>query len=262
MHEQSDITVIFLHIPKTAGTTLIKVLDRHYPAHRVYSLGLDAHAAVKAFKMLPLAERQQIRLLRGHMPFGLHSDLPQPSTYVTVLRDPIERVISEYYFILRTPQHYLYDVVVKNKMSLKALLESEVALMMNDGQTRLLSGVWGEIGFGDCSAADLALAKQNLSQHFSVVGLTERFDETLLLLKRTLGWRRSIFYRRQNVDANRPNRHALDAGTLALVAEVNRHDLALYAHAQTLFTAQLEGQSRLFPLQVKLFQWTNVVRQG
>lgn len=262
MVQPSETTVIFPHIPKTAGTTLLNILDRHYPAPHIYSLGLDAHAAVNAFKTLPAAERRQIRLLRGHMPFGLHADLPQPSTYITVLRDPIERVVSEYYFILRTPQHYLHDMVAKNNMSLKALLESEMALMMNDGQTRLLSGVWGKAAFGDCSPADLELARQHLSQYFSVVGLTERFDETLLLLKRTLGWRQDIFYRPQNVADNHSDRQALDAGTLALVAEVNQQDLALYAHAQVLFTAQLERQSPLFPLQVKLFQWANFRKQG
>ena len=33
------------------------------------------------------------------MVFGLHEILPQPATYITVLRDPIDRVMSAFYFM-------------------------------------------------------------------------------------------------------------------------------------------------------------------
>ena len=37
--------------------------------------------------------------------------------------------------------------------------------------------------------AVLTAAKENLARQFIVVGLTERFDETLALLKVVLGWK-------------------------------------------------------------------------
>jgi Sulfotransferase family len=33
------------------------------------------------------------------MPFGLHKILPQPATYITVVREPIDRMISAFYFM-------------------------------------------------------------------------------------------------------------------------------------------------------------------
>ena len=44
--------VIFLHIPKTAGTTLHDIIERHYVPGEICTFGADAHAAVEDFKTL------------------------------------------------------------------------------------------------------------------------------------------------------------------------------------------------------------------
>lgn len=73
-------TVIFLHIPKAAGTTLHRILERHYPPSAIFSIGADAHASIREFKALSEAERAAIRLFRGHMPYGLHTCPNRPLT--------------------------------------------------------------------------------------------------------------------------------------------------------------------------------------
>ena len=156
----SQPAVIFLHIPKTAGTTLLRILDRQYPPEVVHSFGADAHQSVVEYKALGEETRNKIRLLRGHMAYGLHEYLPNAAGYFTVLREPVARVISYYNFIRRTPDHYLYDEVIGKDLSLHALLESGLPLMMNDAQVRLLSGVWGEPEFGEVSLAMLETAQQ------------------------------------------------------------------------------------------------------
>lgn len=253
-------TVIFLHIPKAAGTTLHRILERHYPASTMFSIGPDAHASIREFKELPEAQRQAIRLFRGHMPYGLHTYLPQASTYFTVLRDPVERVISYYHYILRTPTHYLYDIVVGQKMSLKALLESGLPIMMNDTQVRLISGVWADVGFGECTADILETARQNLRQSFSVVGLAEQFDATLLMLKQAYGWG-PVFYVRENVGRGRDWQPTYDPTTLALIRQFNQLDDALYRDAQTLFSQQIQQQGASFQSKLALFRLSNRLYQ-
>ena len=44
-----------------------------------------------------------MQVFKGHMPFGIHKRLPQDYTYITFLRDPIERVVSAYYFARNYP---------------------------------------------------------------------------------------------------------------------------------------------------------------
>lgn len=256
-HNHQPSAAIFLHIPKTAGTTLLDILDRQYPAAAIHSFGGDAHASVAQFKAMDEQSRAQIRLLRGHMAYGLHEYLPRPAPYFTILRDPVARVISYYNYILRTPPHYLYETVTSNNMSLQELLESGLPLMMNDGQVRLISGVWGEPGFGEVTPEMLETAKKNLAESFIVVGLTEQFDRTLCLLKEKLNWSQPTTYQRLNVAPHSSKKSHLPAATLDLLKRANQQDGALYAFAQELFAQQCAQQGPLFDFRVRRFQLVN-----
>ncbi len=249
--------VIFLHIPKTAGTTLLNILDRQYPPEIVYSFGADAHASVAEFQALDEEKRSAIRLLRGHMAYGLHDYLPGSPNYFTVLREPAARVISYYNFIRRTPDHYLYEEVVGRDMSLYDLLQSGLPLMMNDAQVRLISGVWGEPPFGAVTPVMRQTAEKNLADSFVVVGITEQYDKTLLLLKEKLGWQQDISYERLNVSSQGATAQTLSADTIDLIKQVNQQDIALYAYAVALFQEQCAQQGAAFPLRVRRFQFLN-----
>jgi hypothetical protein len=83
----------------------------------------------------------------------------------------------------------------------------------------------------------LARAQDNL-RACAVVGLTERFDETMLLLKKAYGWRLP-FYERRNVSTKRPPREAIPAHILRQIEADNALDAALYTYAQELFEEQV-----------------------
>ena len=207
---------------------------------------------------MPETDRAAIRLFRGHMPYGLHTYLPQPATYFTLLRDPVERVISYYHFIQRTPGHYLYNYVVGQKMSLKTLLESGLPIMMNDAQVRLISGVWADVGYGACTTEMLNMARRNLAQSFGVVGLAEQFDATLLQLKQAYGWKQ-LFYVKENVGRGSQSSH--DPATLALIRQFNQLDQALYSETQTQFQQQLQQLGTVFQTRLALFRLGNQLYQ-
>src|SRR5450432_99116 len=105
----ADEAVIFLHIPKTAGTTLNRLIEWEYKLSEMYSvdpvlfLWSGAH-----LRKLSRSRLQRTRMFKGHMLFGLHEVLPQPATYITVLRDPVERVLSAFYFMRSYKLHPLY----------------------------------------------------------------------------------------------------------------------------------------------------------
>jgi hypothetical protein len=234
-----DTAAIFLHIPKTAGTTMHRIIERQYSQESMVSFGFDAHQSILEFKALSRERRAQIRMLKGHMGFGLHRHLPNPAVYFTLMRDPIERVISHYYHILRDPDHYLYPHTQGGRLELADFLKTEVPLMLDNGQTRLVSGVWDKVPFGACDEEVLEIAKNNVDEHFALVGLTERFDETLCMLQDILGWSNDISYVRENVGRNRPYQDGWSSETLAAVVETNRLDMALYDYATRLFQEEV-----------------------
>jgi hypothetical protein len=67
-----------------------------------------------------------------------------------------------------------------------------------------------------------------------VVGLFERFDESLALMKLRFGWKLQR-YSSFNVTRARPKKRDLPRSTLDLIAEKNRFDVALYDFAAKVF---------------------------
>jgi hypothetical protein len=253
---QPERAIVFLHIPKTAGTTLHRIIERQYRPEELYSPGLTKGHQVGELAKLSEERRAEIRMFRGHMGFGVDRHLPVPATYMTILREPIDRVVSYYYFIRRTPDHYLHDFVEFGETDLKTFVDSKAHVMIDNAQTRVLSGVWHGPPFGGCTEEMLETAKSNLRDRFAVVGLTERFDETLLLMKRAFGWR-NVFYTRQNVSSRRPSRKELAPETLQAIASTNQLDIALYRYAAGLFEEQVSRYGSSFVAQVKAFRLTN-----
>jgi hypothetical protein len=156
----------------------------------------------------------------------------------------------------REPEHYLYDYANTPGMTIRCYLEDRVSLQADNFQTRLISGVWTDVAYGECDEATLALAKMNLAEHCAIVGLTKRFDESLMLLKRTFGWG-NVFYRRRNVTQGPPRWETLSAETLAVLRAHNQLDLELYAFAEALFVRQIHGRGASFAWAVKWFQFAD-----
>ena len=229
-------TLIFLHIPKVGGITLYKILEQQYP--RAQTLTLDGSDTLKArFKRLPVAQRARYRLVRGHLYFGLHRVIPGTSLYITFLRNPFQRVHSFYYYARSTPDHYLYDVLATECLNLKGPLAQDVTLELCNEQTRLLAGDEWEDPQRPVTRAALRRAQANLRTHFRVVGLTEEFDASVLLLHQTFGWQLPS-YGKENVTKDKPNSTFLDAKTRGLIEETNSFDFELHEYARELFNEQ------------------------
>jgi hypothetical protein len=247
--------VIFLHIPKTGGTTFHRILERNYkPNQTVTFNGSNRLAEVGRFTKLPESERGRYRLIKGHVSFGLHRFVPGKSTYVTFLRHPVARVISFFYYARSQPDHYLYQTLTEQGVDLKALLKQGKALELFNFQTRLISGAGDSEPALDRTA--LERAKQNLWRHFHLVGLTEKFDASLFLVRRSLGWDLP-FYTRKNVTVLKPPIDKLDAETRALVYEANSLDLELYEFARSLFETKRFAAGGTFESELRHFQRLN-----
>ena len=264
--KESEKSVIFLHIPKVGGTTVNKIIDRQYKPNTIYRVRDDdsrhkrIQDCVDEFKVLPVAEKEEIEVVMGHMGFGIHNFLPQPSVYITMLRDPVERVISYYYYVLRTSNHYLYQKVTSEKISLEDCIRLGISTELDNSQTRILSASNGDsdspITFGQCNEEMLKRAKKNLQEYFVGVGLVESFDKSLLLFKKLLNWN-NIFYIKRNVTKNRPLKSDFSQETLNIIQNQNEFDLELYRYAAELFNEQVAQQGLSFEEDLQKFNQRN-----
>jgi hypothetical protein len=251
---RQNTAVIFLHIPKTAGSTLHHIIRRQHPARAIYHMSSRPNSQQK-FQNLSVAQRAKIKILMGHFEMGIDDYLPQPTTYFTMLRHPVRRATSYFAHVRRDPDHYCHHLVTTQQMSLDAFIRSGADVMMDNGQTRMLAGVLYTIPFGNLGPEILETAKRNIQNHFAFVGLTEQFDKALLLMNHFFGWR-NLYYTRRNVSAHE-EKEQLSSATTNLLHSVNQLDMALYEFAAHWLAQQVTQLEPAFSQQFARFQRLN-----
>lgn len=93
---KDDDIVYYLHIPKTAGTSFIATLDSLFDYNSIYPEKVW-HELLKK----PPNDLGKYKLIRGHFGYNVLPLLHKKPIYLTMLRDPIERTISQYEHIRR-----------------------------------------------------------------------------------------------------------------------------------------------------------------
>lgn len=237
--------------------TLRHILKRQYEADAIFEIGEDINGDIERFRTARITERHRTKLLMGHMTYGLHRFLPGAVTCLTMLRDPVSRVYSEYRFLSSNENHSLYSTIAP--LTYHQYLELDPTRQAGNGQTRLLSGSTygnriGVPGIEPMNETHLNRALDHLKRDYPLVGLLERFDETLMLWKEQCNWGYP-FYEIKNI-SERPPR-ALDASEIEHTRSKNRFDLVLYQEALELFDANLKKQSNSFHWRLKAFTLLN-----
>ena len=98
-----DRPVMFLHIPKTAGTSFIATLRNVFGQDRfVRLMSIDASTPGEVGRLLSEGHGN-LGCLAGHIPFHLIAPWRDRCTVFTILRDPSARVMSLFRFIQQGP---------------------------------------------------------------------------------------------------------------------------------------------------------------
>ncbi|WP_114963981.1 sulfotransferase family 2 domain-containing protein [Tritonibacter mobilis] len=91
-----DSKVIFLHIPKTAGQTIHTELTRIYGKKWVSPVRVHTQAGPGIGQLPP-----GYKVYSGHIDWDALESVPEPRFVFTVLRDPLERIASFYFYLRR-----------------------------------------------------------------------------------------------------------------------------------------------------------------
>jgi hypothetical protein len=228
----------FVHLQKTAGTTLFRRLKQAFGADAVYPMPqyqgnveatLDVDLLIERFAK----HRDEIRFITGHFPLCTTELLDADFTTLTLLREPVERTLS----FLRHQRE------VAPEFSDASLEEIYAQPLMRDGlvrnhMVRMLSLTSAEMTQGALTdvtvdEARLERAKHNLGERIDVLGIQEQFDAFCDLLTARFGWDLG----RAHV-ANRTSAYAASDTLREQIARDNAMDTALYEFAVELWTAR------------------------
>lgn len=212
--------LIYLHIPKTAGTSLAISLRERFgaayrfdewdrPFHGETPLERKALAVSKALELRP-SDFEGVACVHGHFLAFKYSLLAEqmPCTFVTWLRNPIDRLMSQYYywteFYAENPSYGPPNRCIAENWSFERFC------MWDEFQNLQSKLMWG----------------MPLSS-FDFVGLTEHYDQDFARFSHAyLGG--EVKPLRLNVTRTKPGIESLDSGLRRDITQFHAQDMALY----------------------------------
>lgn len=254
---------VFTHIPKTAGTTFKRLLERQFRASQMPKIGPDYQASVDQIKSLSTQDKDRVRCLSGHLPFGIHQYFPKKTLhYVGFVRDPIDRAVSEYFFFSRQPQLMpLLGLDAGTTMSPQEFWEHQSSIGMMDFQARVLSGYDNMVEsvmppYKPMPVENADSIIRGIVDSFAMLGTVEQFDESLVLMKQKFGWR-NICYIRRNVTPVSQKKLQLRKEVSEQISSLNPIDCKLYAHIREMIDAKIAEQGESFTREFRRFRFYN-----
>lgn len=188
-------------------------------AKTVKGLDEDVIAALNEIQV----RQHSLSCIAANLPFGLHAYLDRPVAYFTLLREPISRCISYWYFAYRTREDgRLWSTFESYDFDLRRILNENVAFQLSNDQVRMLSGS----SAAEPGESELKQARENIQEHFILAGAIEHFDRCLSLLADRFGWRRTADLK-ENV-GDKSDRSLLPSDAVKWLRDANEWDIRLY----------------------------------
>ena len=209
---------VFIHINKTGGTTITHILRSNYglrhcqvePWHAKWTgPPFSAEDFKRLQKLYPNLES-----IAGHRIFG-HVDLVENNTglsYFTMVRDPLRSCASRF--------QYKVQVSKKKNLVFEDWIQQD---WTRNHQTKWIAGV-----------DDVEKAIQIIHDKNIFVGITEHYDESMILYKALRKNDLDISYRRVNVAKDNTIKNNLlnNESTRNILEDAQQSDLKLYDYVK------------------------------
>lgn len=215
----SKVKLVSIHIPKTAGTSFIHSLKKQYGHKKVTRIDInDNRTRINKIPVNKAYLYKNTTVIHGHFTIDLlhnHLSLPPNTPIITWLRDPVERVISNYYYLYKR----LDEELKEEKKGLNILSKMRRSLLEYAQDER------------NCNRMSKFLKGVDLKDFF-FIGTVENYDEDIQELSRKLNWSTLEIVTHNKTGTG--NKSVVDEQTKAFIRSYNKKDLALYEQALAL----------------------------
>jgi hypothetical protein len=234
MKQKAADHIIFHHVPKTAGTTLYAIIDNSFSGriHTISGNQTEHESSKKEFEQMSADQQNEIDLLKGHRTFGMDSLFSGTVKYFTVLRKPAQRHISGYYQLLKVkPELEERKNFIEAPPSLEEYIRNgDIYFGKNPQLKTFLNIADPKVEVDEALFQD---AIRIMKEQYFMVGLTERFDETCVLLNQFEGFHISKYVRKNVAKNYNPN--LVSKELIELYNRLHPFDVRFYEAAVDLF---------------------------
>lgn len=218
--------IISVHIRKCAGTTLRLGLEQCLGPRVLFDYGDEIGSSwpssvAKRTRRLAKAQsrpRPLVRdfdLIHGHFYRSKYDFLPGPRRYMTFLRDPVQRVLSNYFYLKRNLGRQNPDSILVNRLGFSLLEFAQHADNQNLQSQYLQSETLDGLDF---------------------VGIVENYADSVARMNARLELQVPVTDA-HNVNAEAQGDYTVSPKDRAVIEDCNRVDLRLYEAARSRLAA-------------------------
>jgi Sulfotransferase family len=234
---------VFLHLQKTAGTSIVNVARQFYGngnviSHGDFMSGTDQLAAAdKVGQPDPVQSRfGDILFISGHFGYDFTKRFMANRYSFTFLRDPVERVLSAYYYYKKCDPNKFKHYETAQCLPLDEFLglaftDPVIKALLWNYQVSQLAVGWSAVdNFALNDSRLLELALQHLDE-FSYVGFTETYKKDQDNILKAIGITMPVGNHKSNANPGRPLFDGLPQSSKNLLLELTVLDRQLYETA-------------------------------
>lgn len=237
----------FLHIPKTAGTSLNKTLTSKFKPQKVYPFA-TYHQVFTNSKL----DLDSYDFIHGHFTMSFVENLKSTPNIITVFRNPISRVVSAYNHFMREPEAS-FEFNYFKKCNIKKALQTYPWLFSNQqvkhlGWNENILTVpkykipipfsienWKEFHKNIKINEIYKKACENLEKLF-LFGFTDRINEFINNLFVKMNWELPLEIPSQNkAKDNQITENDLSPEIIQTIEKLNEYDIKFYKHARKIY---------------------------
>ena len=274
--------IINLHQYKTGGKTLEGIFYRKYKSKLLYinklrPINNNDLVSNRIENLINKKVDIDYKVVTGHMFFGAHRYFEDKDcTYATTLRDPISRAISYYYYMITTSlDNEITKYILFNKMNIEEFLmlskdkisnlklslssKEELLMILSNGQSHLIAGT--ERINSDSLYDEV---KANLSNFFIHVGVTEKFDQSLVILANKIGIKQ-YFYFKSNVGnytiGQENESFNISENTIRIFNNNNKVDRKIHLEAMNDVDYEIETKKSFYQIKINRLNKSNLLQK-
>ncbi len=252
--------IYFLHINKTAGSSFNKIAELSFHIKERCPAGL-----IPELLVLPNEKIRTYNYYHGHFGLGLPTLLEKEQIknldIITLLRNPIDRMISQINAHIRNPGTTLHERIKRLEGDVEACLEEPgIKQFLSNYQARVLGinldlnklktkgGPYNGLQELVALAAkyiqpeDILKTAKNTLEQCSVIGITENFPKSVSSLSNWLGinYQGEVPFINKSSEnphtgkSNAMSRQDLSPKVIRKLEDLNRLDFSIYEYALTL----------------------------